>query len=789
MTRTQPEDATLAMGLAAESSPPDLPVGRWSRRFIAPPVLVPIVAAITLGILWLATLNLVRVEHENARRAARDASQELLETYEAQVVRALREIDQTLKALQYSYQLRGDGPAALADLAERDLLPPSLVFTVSVTNADGEVVATTGTSPLPAAVDADFFARARRVDALTEAPPVRSGGEWWLRFGRGLGDADGTFGGVAVVEVDAAFFVSGYDHAKLGERGVLALLGTDGVFRVRRTGEAVTHGASTDYAAVVAADPGPGDTEAVLALNRWDGVRRYTSARQLYDFPLAVVVGLSEEEQLAPVGGRSRIYFTRAAAVSLLVVLVMAALGRMSWDLEKLRRRAGESHRAHARRVEHLAYHDALTGLPNRSLLTRLLEDRIRQATRYGGRLAVLFLDLDGFKRINDTLGHDAGDELLREVARRLQTVLRGSDVVARMGGDEFVILLPEVLHEGRVTTVGRNVLAALQAPFVLLGERFSVTASIGISVFPQDGTDEQTLMKNADIAMYDAKEAGRNLVRFFSPEMGAASVERLHLETSLRRALKDEELELHYQARRDLDGDRITGVEALVRWEHPALGTIGPSAFLSLAEETGLVLPMGRWVLRTACAQSAAWRREGLPPLRMAVNLGAQQFFDGSLLTDVAAALAESGMEAALLELEVPESVLVHDLGRTLPILHGLKELGVAITVDNFGRGYSSLATLRHLPVDTIKTDRLFLREGDEAVSLDVATAIVEMARTLSPSVVVQGVETKEQAAHLRRIAGSQVQGFYFDHPVCAAAFAELLLAEEPVRLRAACA
>lgn len=786
MTRSHPEGAPpTAAETEADAATRSTRTGHGLRRFTESVWLFPLIAALALSVLWLTTLNLGRLESESADRSARVSSQELLETYEAQVVRVLREIDQTLKSLQYAYRLRGDGRLALADLRDRDLLPPELVFAVSVADAEGEVVATTGQPSRPEAVDPDFFERVRFSDSLTEAPPVRSGDEWVLGFGRRLVGRDGAFGGIVVVEVPAAFFVSGYEVSKLGEQGVLAVLGSDAVFRVRRSGNRVSFGGRTDYRSVVAAQHGYGDTEAVLAASPWDAVRRYTSARELYDFPLAVVVGLSEEEQLASARKRRDANVARAAAGSLLLVLVAGALGRMSWNLEKLRRQESESRAAHARRVEHLAYHDGLTGLPNRSFLHRLLADRIRQADRSGGSFAVLFLDLDRFKQINDTLGHDAGDELLREVARRLGEALRRSDTVARMGGDEFVILLPQVDDEEQAATTARKVLAAIEEPFVLLGERYNVTASVGISLFPRDGADEQTMLKNADVAMYEAKGAGLNAFRFFSDGMNAASAERRHLESSLRRAVRNQELELHYQARRDLDTHQVTGVEALLRWQHPELGTIGPPTFLSLAEETGLILPIGRWVLRSACRQSVAWRLEGLPPLRMAVNLSPRQFFDDDLVSDVASALEESGMAPEMLELEVCESVLARDMGRTLAVLEALKELGVRITVDNFGTGYSPLSVLRRLPVDTVKVDRLFLRDPEAPHAQEIARAIVALGRTISSSVVAHGVETKEQADFLRQLSGNQVQGFYFDKPLPAADFAVQMQNEEAVALR----
>jgi diguanylate cyclase (GGDEF)-like protein len=764
--KPDPEEGSAA---GQESLP-----ARWRERLTEPKVLFPIIAAVALLAVWITTINLIQVERTNAREAARASAEEHLETYEAQVVRVMREIDQTLKSLQYAYRVRGDGPAALADLSDRGLLPPEIVFTVRVIEEAG------GSTDRPSADEDEdasalpsSFDLAHSPDSLVVSQPIAAGpsgpDDWRLRFSRGLLGPDGS-AAVAVVEVDASFFVSGYEISRLGREGVLAILGTDGVFRARRTGERISAGGRADYSALVP-DQEVAATEVVLAENPWDDTRRYTSARQLFEFPLAVVVGLSEDEQLAPADAQARTYVERAAGGSLLLIVVIGLLGRANWKLARVRERESTAQVDHARKVEHLAYHDSLTGLPNRSFLSRLLERSISQARRNDRRLAVFFLDLDRFKEINDTLGHEAGDQLLQEVASRLEATLRESDTVARMGGDEFVVLVPELESEEQARTVARKMLDVLREPLDLLGQKFHVTGSIGVSLYPADGEDEQTLMKNADIAMYQAKDAGKNDFRFYAEEMSGSSRERLQLESSLRRALENEEFELHYQARRDLDSDRITGMEALLRWRHPELGLVEPLDFIPLAEETGLIVPIGRWVLETACRQNVAWQEEGLPRLSVAVNLSARQFFDASLIDDIRGVLERTGMDAELLELEICESVLTRDADRTLQTLEGLKGIGVKITIDNFGTGYSSLSVLRRFPLDSVKVDRLFIRDSStDRVERDVTDAIVAMGRSLSSSLVAQGVETREQADYLREHACDEVQGFYFNRPVPAA-------------------
>lgn len=445
-----------------------------------------------------------------------------------------------------------------------------------------------------------------------------------------------------------------------------------------------------------------------------------------------------------------------------------------------------EKERAAAQQVEYLAYHDRLTGLFNRSMFSQLLERSLREARRYSRSLAVMFVDLDRFKNINDTLGHEAGDLLLKEVAQRLKSCLRESDSVARLGGDEFVVMLPNAGDHDQLSAVAQKILGAVAQAFSLHGQEFRVTASVGISVYPGDGDDEATLMKHADIAMYKAKEDGKNNFMFFAPNLAQLSIERLAFESSLRKALEDQQFEVHYQPKVDCRTGRMNGVEALLRWTHPELGSVSPAQFIPVAEETGLIVPLGRWVLQTACEQHAAWRREGLPPLRVAVNLSARQFGDVALLSDITAILKETGIDPAFLELEITESMLMADPQRATQTLQACKQLGVSLSVDDFGTGYSSLSNLKRFPVDTIKVDRSFVRElpaseKDRAIT----DAILSMARTLSLSVVAEGVETQGQAEFLRDRGCDEIQGFFFSKAVPPAVIADMLKASPSAVLR----
>ncbi|HSU78759.1 MAG TPA: EAL domain-containing protein, partial [Burkholderiales bacterium] len=428
-------------------------------------------------------------------------------------------------------------------------------------------------------------------------------------------------------------------------------------------------------------------------------------------------------------------------------------------------------------RIQYLANHDALTALPNRAMFGELLTLAIHNARRYGRNFAVLFVDLDRFKVINDTLGHEAGDKLLQEVGERLKRAVRASDVVGRLGGDEFVVLVQEVSEAPQVEVVARKLLSALIKPVYIQGQEYRITASIGICMYPADAQDEQAMMKNADIAMYRAKEEGKNTYKFYSAKSNSHSFERLALETSLRRGLERHEFLLHYQAKVDLHTGEITGVEALVRWQHPDLGMVPPAQFIPLAEETGLIVPLGKWVLETACAQNMAWQRDGLPPVRMSVNISARQFADENLLTDIAAALQSSGMPPELLELELTESMVMQNAERAAGVLAAIKKMGVRLAIDDFGVGYSSLTHLKRFPIDTLKVDRSFIREiPQDAEDKAITEAIIAMGKSLNLTVVAEGVETVEQQDFLKEHDCDEMQGYYFSKPIASEKFAELL-------------
>ena len=415
-----------------------------------------------------------------------------------------------------------------------------------------------------------------------------------------------------------------------------------------------------------------------------------------------------------------------------------------------------------------VATHDSLTGLPNRVMFGQRLDHAITQAKRHGRRLAVLFIDLDRFKVINDTLGHEFGDTLLRDVAQRLTESMRASDTIGRLGGDEFVVLLEEVSAPMFIAGVAQKLIAALASGFPLAGKEYHVSASIGVSTYPDDAQDAQELLKNADIAMYRAKEQGRNTFQFYAAQQNIHTIERLALESGLRRALERDELVLHYQPQVDLASGRIVGVEALVRWQHPELGLLPPANFIAIAEETGLIVPIGQWVMHAACITQRAWRKAGLPPLRMSVNLSPRQFLHGKLIEDIAAVVRTSAADEVFLELEITEGMVMKDPEHAVTLLREIRNIGVRIAIDDFGTGHSSLAYLKRFPVDYLKIDRSFIADipadrGDAAIT----QAIIAMAHSLELKVIAEGVETQPQYDFLVAQGCDEYQGYFFSKPL----------------------
>jgi len=458
----------------------------------------------------------------------------------------------------------------------------------------------------------------------------------------------------------------------------------------------------------------------------------------------------------------SRATYQWLQAIMLAAAPALLGLGTaLSMRILQQRRRADD-------RVHHIAFHDDLTSLPNRLMLNQRLDRALSRNRRTGSKLAILFMDLDRFKVINDSLGHEVGDVLLRQVADRLRSQSREGDTVARMGGDEFVVLIENRKNLNDISACARRLVEELSAPYLLGTKDCHVTLSIGISIFPSDGSDSQSLLKAADVAMYRAKELGRNNFQYYLPSMNVHTVDRLELESDLSRALERGEFLLHYQPKVEISTGLITGTEALLRWKHPVRGLVPPLDFISLAEETGLIVPIGEWVLATACAQNKLWQDMGLTKLGISVNLSARQFSDSMLLAKLTRIIHASGLDPSSLELEITESVVMSDGESAVGVLEQLKSIGVRIAIDDFGTGYSSLGYLKRFPIDTLKVDRSFIRDiPADSGDRKIAQAIIAMAHALRLEVVAEGVENAEQLKFLRAQHCDAVQGYFLFRPL----------------------
>ena len=433
--------------------------------------------------------------------------------------------------------------------------------------------------------------------------------------------------------------------------------------------------------------------------------------------------------------------------------------------------------------MSYMAEHDSLTGLPNRVLLTDRLSQSISFAQRYGNKVALLYIDLDHFKHINDSLGHEVGDLLLQSVAKCLQASVRLIDTVSRQGGDEFMVLLPEVGEMLDAALIAEKLVEAMSQPHLVGGHLLYVTLSIGISLYPDNGKDVQTLIKNADTAMYHAKKSGRNTYQVFSPDMNVRAVARQSIEVALHEAIEQSEFVLHYQPKVNLDSGAITGAEALIRWQRSDGELVPPAQFLPIAEECGLILPIGKWVLREVCRQTRAWLDAGLNLDRVAVNVSAKELRDKDFLTGVHTILNDIGLDPHKLEFELTESGLIQETESAMAVLHAIKDIGMQIAIDDFGTGYSSLSYLRHFPIDALKIDQSFVKDIDCNGGEAIVSAVIAMGRSLKHRVVAEGIETRQQLAFLKSQRCAEGQGYYFGRPMSADDFAKFQINDQAWR------
>ncbi|MEO7495190.1 MAG: EAL domain-containing protein [Massilia sp.] len=888
--------AALPHPVTAAAGAPDRRRARLTRVLglgLETHISLPLFAVLLLAAIWALTAHFIGLERASARAATQVSIQELGDTYEAQMARNLGGIDQTLKVVKYAVELKGV-EAALPTLSQKGLLPSGLVFVVAIAGRDGTIVASNpAVKPFDVSGQQYFsYHRDNTADApyVSEALGDAGNPEHHLHFTRRLNDADGEFAGIVIVEVDPAYFTSGYERTRQGELGALGLFGADGTSRALRVGDKVSWG-QRETAAAAGADAA--GREAVASA--WDGVRRYTVVRRLHGFALNALVGLAEDEQMAAFEQHRRNYLLIAAGGSALLVLIVTLVCLWSWQLAKTRRRVRRAQETYAaaseasmdaffvlrsvhggagavidfvieatntraeqmagkskkelsghllcealpvcrsngvfddlvkvtiiggvheserldrsigpgvwlhrqvvavegglvaivrditerklseERIRHMAHHDDLTGLPNRSLIRARLEQAIEQAERAGRSAAVAFIDLDSFKLVNDGLGHNAGDELLKVVGARMAACVGAHDTLGRFGGDEFVIILPDQPSNPQaLAPLLERIRQAVTEPVLLDGQEVQISCSMGVVMYPRDGADPNTLMMNADAAMYRAKEMGNNNYQFYAREMNASVEEKLVLLEGLRNALEDGQFSLLYQPKVDLRTGRVFGVEALIRWQHPQHGEIAPMRFIGLAEESGLIVAIGDWVMHTACRQAMAWREAGLAPITMSVNVSPRQFEDKRLVERVAGALAGSALPPDALEVEVTESLIMRDLTQSIGKMRELKAMGVALSIDDFGTGYSSLSALKTFPISSLKIDKSFVSElADNKDDQAIAMAVISLGHNLNLRVIAEGVETEQQCAFLRANDCDEMQGYLFSRPLPADEIAVLL-------------
>jgi diguanylate cyclase (GGDEF)-like protein len=695
---------------------------------------------------------------------------------------------------------------------------------VLVMSSEGKLINFSRYWPVPEIdiTDRDYF-RAMKADPklltyISEPIQTHVTGNWTIFLVHRVNGPNGQFLGLILGAIELKYFEDFYRAISTPDASTDSIQRLDGVM-LARFPQTDTIGKSFSNSQHLLPD---GISGTLRELSPIDGEMRLKAAHRLANYPVLALATTTEQAALANWRAIAELMSLGAFGCALAIAAAGFAFGRQCKEQARLAESQAESRRhedraaamttaadvarAMAREMAHSAEHDPLTGLPNRTLLTDRIGQAIALAQRHKKAVAVLFLDLDGFKHINDSLGHGVGDKLLQSIAERLVRCVRGSDTVSRQGGDEFVVLLSEVeqpedvaiaaqrivqavtrphsieqsqlhVHDVNAALAAGRMLQAIAEPCSLDNHELHITASIGVSVYPGDGQDAETLIKNADTAMYQAKENGRHCYQFFEPEMNVRAVERQFIEEGLRRGLQRHEFALYYQPIINLTTGAITGAEALIRWAHPVRGMIPPLQFIPVAEECGLIVPIGQWVMREACRQARTWLDAGLPMLTIAVNVSAMEFRDASFLENLFVTLGETGFDPKSLEVELTESVLMKHAESVAAILQSLREVGIRVAIDDFGTGYSSLGYLRKFPLDALKIDQSFVRQID-TVGEDTAivTAVIGMAQSLKLRVIAEVVETLEQLEFLKAHQCEEAQGYYFSRPVPAEQFAKLL-------------
>ncbi|MGE5476669.1 MAG: putative bifunctional diguanylate cyclase/phosphodiesterase [Bacteroidales bacterium] len=731
------------------------------------------------GFAILLAFDLKASRDSEYQTVARDAGN-LTRLLERQLGGTVEKIDVVLReaARDYAGEMAGGAGTLGREAGNRDLLrrmesiPEAQEQSLRIIAADGSVMWSAGASaslPKVHVGDRAYFLKQKSdADAgmvISEPILSRFTGKWVMTLSRRLPSPDGSFIGLVQTAIRADHIQSLFESLNLGDNASVGLYDTDMRLIARHPVEPEQLGKAYALTQIMDGLKAGHVTGNYSVASRVDGVQREYTWRKMDNVPFVLLVGLAPQDFLAAWRRKALFY-----AISLFAMTV--ELGGLIWLARKF------SHD----RISYLVSHDSLTDLPNRQQLEEHLPERPGESAT---AMALLALDLDHFKNINDTLGHDVGDRLLRALAERLRSSLRDTDTVTRQGGDEFVVLLKGAQGSAVVAQRAGNLLDTVARPFLIDGHELVTTASIGIALYPADGDDLGTLLKNADTALHQAKAAGRNTYQFFASEMNTRVAARLQTESGLRKALPRNELTLHYQPQFETSSRRLVGFEALLRWRHPEAGMVAPGRFIPIAEETGLIVPIGEWVLREACRQNKTWQDQGLPPVVMAVNLSAVQFRQNDLVAMVRAILEDTGLDPRWLELEVTESVLMHDIDRVIAILHDLKGLGVNLSIDDFGTGYSSLNYLKRFPIDKIKIDQSFVRDversSDDAA---IVQAVIAIANRMGMRAIAEGVETGDHFDCLHSFGCDEVQGFLFS-PAVEPAQAERFFRDHPPQPR----
>lgn len=707
--------------------------------------------------LWVGINIYTKNESTAAIHAANSDMENLVRGYEQYILRTLHHDDEVVKFLKFQYESR-EGAIDLPDFVERGLLSSDVLTLASIINENGDLIATTRPEPFERVNlrDREHFYTHVSADSqkMFISKPVvgRVSATETLQMSRRLNHADGTFAGVVVLSAEPSTFTDFYNKADFGTQGLVSLLGTDGIYRAIRIGNTAKRNFTVDFTSTVKLYSEAHKSEMPVVIKAIDNTPRVSAYRQLEEYPFIVSVGISMEDVLRDVNLAAVTHYRWAAAATCLIAIFLLVTSLLAFRLKN-----------HQAQMEYLAGHDTLTQLPNRLLFLRSLQNAINHFQEGNGGTAVLFIDLDNFKNINDSLGHETGDQLLCAVAERLKSSVRSTDSVFRLGGDEFTVILNNFTDDRLAVLACNRILAALERPFPMNERSLSIGASVGISRYPLDGNTTSELLQRADIAMYQAKTEQKGAYRFFSARLGNELADRLALEQSIREGISNGEFFLTYQAKVDLRTERIVGFEALMRWRHPFKGIILPGEFIPVAEATGLILPLGRRALEMACAQMQFWHQAGLGWIPVAVNVSARQFNSDSLLEEIVAVLKKYDVPPSILEVELTESLVMDDPVAAEVILLELRAIGVKISIDDFGAGHSSLASLMNFSVDCLKIDRAFIQSS----SIEIIRTVIALAKSFKLQVIAEGVETSIQRDMLKELSCELAQGYFYSRPL----------------------